>query len=641
MRCTAEGEKELPIPDSPAMSYDRWQRYLYAARFSEGAAVLDLACGDGYGSYLLSLNAQTVIGVDMREEKISHAASRYIRDNLQFKVGSAARIPIEGTEVFDLIVFFEATEHISNDEQHALMVEVRRLLKKDGLFIVSSPNKISDTDLPRCQHGFHDREFDAQEFKEFLEQYFPHVGILAQKPSLVSDIWSLGIDQGQVSTNRPDWTESGPSPTGREREILFRFGLCSEKPIDVHASTLVESNERFSIHQAGRIAELESALRGKEVRLAELEAGVTARDAKIADLEYALGERDAYIQHVHSGRGWRLLTGYFKVRERLLPQGTKRRLLAKNILHIVFSAAVVSGRIGNEINRLSICLRNLLFKCPPTILMVTHVRFYPPAAGNELRIFNLIKFLKKRGYQIAVLVNPLSESAPLDPERRRKIHEFVDYYEEMGDFDSHHISSTGFRPITTEPILERWRHQEQALCPDAVLWRTSELIKRLSPRVILSEYIWTSSVLKLAPAGTLRVIDLIDMFSSKAKNVNSYGFDDPLATSADEEKAFLNRADLVIAIQDTEAAAFRKLEPTCRVIVAGIDFDVAVLADFSERVANPPFVLIVASNNPFNVRCVREFIEQAWPIIRERVPRMHSTHCGQGVSLPGRRGSRA
>jgi len=285
------------------------------------------------------------------------------------------------------------------------------------------------------------------------------------------------------------------------------------------------------------------------------------------------------------------------------------------------------------------------FRTPSSIiLMVTHVRFYPPAAGNELRIFNLINFLKKRGHQIAVIVNPLSEHTPLDHERLRSIHEYVDYYEEIGDFDNDHVLTHGYgQPLTTEPALERWRQQEQAFCPDAVLWRTSEFIKRFSPQVIIAEYIWTSRVLKLAPASTFRVIDLIDMFSNKGMNVNRFGFDDPLATSPDEERAFLNRADLAIAIQDTEAEAFRQLKPTCRVITAGIDFDVARLSDSSDQTSSPPVVLIVASNNPFNVRCVQEFSAEAWPIIRTQQPEAvlrivgkvcHSlVNLGQGVEL--------
>ena len=639
LQCTREGDSYIPISEALVISYEHWHRYLYATLFSEDRRVLNIACGEGYGSYLLSLNAQMVIGVDISPEAINLAARNYVRDNLEFKVGSVASIPIEGTDVFDLIVSFEPIEHIiANDEQHAFMAEVKRLLKKDGLFIVPIPNKPSCTEGPRFQHEFHVREFNVQRLKDFLWRYFPHVCLLAHKKSLAYHMRILGTDEGS------DRTEGGLGLTGGEKEILHTLGLCSEKPIAVHASALGESNERFSIRQARRLAELESALRGKEVRLAELEAGVAAKDAKIADLQCALGEKQAYIQQIHSGHGWRLLTCYFRIRERLLPQGTIRRLLVKKVFHAFFGIADFCEGISNKIIQAPIFLRNLLSTCPPSILIVTHVRFYPPAAGNELRIFNLIKFLKKRGYQIAVLVNPLTENAPLDPDRRRKLHELVDYYEEVGDFDSDQVFSTNHgQPITTEPILERWRHQEQMFCPDALLGRASELIKRFLPCVILAEYVWTSRVLKLAPPGTLRVIDLIDMFSSKAKNVNRYGFDDPLATSADEEKAFLSRADLAIAIQDTEAAAFRELEPTCRVITAGVDFDVATLSDFSPRMVSPPVVLIVASNNPLNVRCVQEFTELAWPTIRKQVPQStlrivgklcHSlVKAGQGIEL--------
>jgi len=462
----------------------------------------------------------------------------------------------------------------------------------------------------------------------------------------------------------------------------------SAEPASVQG-TLAERSDQLKCLSA-QVADLEAGVRVRDVRIGDLsaelasvqgiladrEAAARARDASIGDLERAIEEREAYIQQIHSGHAWRLVTQYFKFRERLLPQGTKRRLFAKKIFHTFLSAADVWERIRKTIIRRPVNLRSLrsidrknrlmnnplahrentakaTLRCyrsalehvatknpldrwskrmgileqfrtpPPTILIVTHVRFYRPAAGNELRISNLIKFLKKRGYRIAVIVNPLREKAPLDREGRRKIHEFVDYYEEVGDFDSDPIFSTAYgQPLTTEPILEGRRQQEQAFCPDAVLLRTSELIKQFSPQVVIAEYIWTSSVLKLAPAGTLRVIDLIDMFSSKAKNVNRFGFDDALAISPDEEKAFLNRADLAIAIQDAEAAAFRELEPTCRVITAGVDFDVATLTELSEQVGNPPVVLIVASNNPFNVRCVQEFTEQAWPSIRKQVP-----HC--------------
>jgi hypothetical protein len=67
------------------------------------------------------------------------------------------------------------------------MVEVKRPLKKDGLFIVSTPNKPSYTDLSRYQ-------------KEFLGQYFPHVGLVGQKIYPVSYIWIPGTVEGQMGS---------------------------------------------------------------------------------------------------------------------------------------------------------------------------------------------------------------------------------------------------------------------------------------------------------------------------------------------------------------------------------------------------------------------------------------------------------
>ena len=177
------GERNTPIPDSPETRYERWHRYLYATQFSVDKSVLDLACGEGDGSYVLALNAQGVIGVDIRQETIDRATSRHIRDNLQFIVGSAARIPIEGTEIFDLIVSFETIEHLSDDEQHAFMVEVKRLLKKDGLFIVSTPNRLSYTDLPRYHN-----QLSRQGILRTRVRGFPEAVLSTRKPLGAEDI---------------------------------------------------------------------------------------------------------------------------------------------------------------------------------------------------------------------------------------------------------------------------------------------------------------------------------------------------------------------------------------------------------------------------------------------------------------------
>ncbi len=70
----------------------------------------------------------------------------------------------------------------------------------------------------------------------------------------------------------------------------------------------------------------------------------------------------------------------------------------------------------------------------PTILIVTHIRFYPPTAGNEQRLIRLVKYLKKLGYRILMLVNSAMEKDAMDNQRRRVMHDYVDYYEEISDY---------------------------------------------------------------------------------------------------------------------------------------------------------------------------------------------------------------
>ncbi|MCP3677122.1 MAG: class I SAM-dependent methyltransferase, partial [Deltaproteobacteria bacterium] len=104
----------------PAMAgfnivYEHLHRYAYAAQFVKGKRVLDLACGEGYGSSILAEDAAEVVGIDRDERVIGHAASKYNRHNLSFKPGNIEDIPFDSDE-FDVVVCFEAIEHIQGQE---------------------------------------------------------------------------------------------------------------------------------------------------------------------------------------------------------------------------------------------------------------------------------------------------------------------------------------------------------------------------------------------------------------------------------------------------------------------------------------------------------------------------------------------
>ena len=71
------GERYLPWLEDASMNYEHLHRYAYAAEFVQNKRVLDLACGEGYGSYLLAQKATAVVGIDIDEQTIKDGRHKY------------------------------------------------------------------------------------------------------------------------------------------------------------------------------------------------------------------------------------------------------------------------------------------------------------------------------------------------------------------------------------------------------------------------------------------------------------------------------------------------------------------------------------------------------------------------------------
>lgn len=153
-------------------------RYALALEYVVDKVVLDLASGEGYGSNLLATSAKLVHGVDLSSEAIEHSKKKYSKDNLFFTQGNAVNIPFEN-ESFDVVVSFETIEH--HDQHNEMMQEILRVLKKDGILIISSPDKLNYSDKINYKNEFHVKELYSIEFFELLSTYFKFVTFLNQK----------------------------------------------------------------------------------------------------------------------------------------------------------------------------------------------------------------------------------------------------------------------------------------------------------------------------------------------------------------------------------------------------------------------------------------------------------------------------
>jgi len=153
-------------------------RYLQAAHVAGGKVVLDIACGEGYGSAILASKAEKVIGVDISPEAVKHARKQYRLPNVAYVVGSCENMPIDDGRI-DLLVSFETIEHL---EQHERMLEeIKRVLRADGVLIMSSPDKLHYSDLPAFKNPHHVKELYQQEFKKLIGNYFQHAAYFGQR----------------------------------------------------------------------------------------------------------------------------------------------------------------------------------------------------------------------------------------------------------------------------------------------------------------------------------------------------------------------------------------------------------------------------------------------------------------------------
>ena len=85
--------------------YEHLHRYAFASQFVKGKKVLDLASGEGYGTFILSQEAHSVVGIEIDPVAVSHAKTTYEKKNIEFIEGSILNIPIRG-EIFRCYCLF-------------------------------------------------------------------------------------------------------------------------------------------------------------------------------------------------------------------------------------------------------------------------------------------------------------------------------------------------------------------------------------------------------------------------------------------------------------------------------------------------------------------------------------------------------
>lgn len=328
------GERLVPGKVDLELEVEHINRYEFASQLTQGKRVLDAACGTGYGADILSKYAQEVHAIDISDDAIKYAQDNYKKENLNFKVADIENLPFKDN-YFDIVVSFETIEHVNKEKQKNFLSEIKRVLKDDGILIMSTPNReIYDE---KGINNFHVSEFSVKEFKDFLGNKFKKIEMFNQKFEVGNAITladkSKVISKSNMKLENADYV----------------IALCTDEKlpivdgrIDLYKDDKYREVIKWAISNHETNAELNKFIdkfSSEKTRLQQENAELDMENDKLekeltqAVIEYKNVKNE--LERVYNSRGHKMLEKLYKIEEFILPPGSRRRFILKMMLKTI------------------------------------------------------------------------------------------------------------------------------------------------------------------------------------------------------------------------------------------------------------------------------------------------------------------
>ena len=338
------GERFIPA-ESGEIRYEHMHRYAWAAGLCGGKDVLDIASGEGYGSTLLAGRARSVVGVDISATAVAHAREKYAAaTNLRFEQGSVTAVPLASASV-DVVVSFETVEHLA--EQSQMLAELKRVLRPDGVLVISSPNKKVYSDDRQYTNEFHVKELYFHEFDALLREQFTAITYLGQRLATGSLVLPL---QGHGESYQAI-TLTGDVPLAQTiatQDAMYFVAVCASQmallPAAAPSFFLEDGMDLYSATQKTLrwAASIESERLALDARHAQLQSEFEDRSAWALALDAQLRNE----QEQHLGRTTALETQMVHTKNQL---ETERQLFQNAFTALGNSLAKAQSELETEV----------------------------------------------------------------------------------------------------------------------------------------------------------------------------------------------------------------------------------------------------------------------------------------------------
>ena len=405
------GERFVPADNllEDEIGYEHLHRYYAATKLVKDKDVLDLASGEGFGSAILAVHANSVAGVDIDEESIRWAAEKYTKSfpRLSFSQGSAAAIPF-ANHSFDVVISFETIEHLNIAAQEQFMQEIKRVLRNGGLLIMSTPDKKNYSDRYKHENSFHIKEFYREEFIQFVNNHFANAAFFDQGYEVVSVISNPAAEK-EDTISLYSWKEKNT----RERKYIIAVASDSALPLysNAFSSIVPETDKDFlflmdrlilmneeieslgqwgqtldkNMQEAQKTIQEGTALASQNVQLLKqkenillkqsltiktLDAAKTKMAAEKEQWQQKLQEKELLaaelseklhqlyqennrtkerLSEIYRSDGWKLLNRYYKLKGKMLPEDSKRYKRLKKIFNQLRFKGATKNNAGSAI----------------------------------------------------------------------------------------------------------------------------------------------------------------------------------------------------------------------------------------------------------------------------------------------------